>query len=113
MFTHLTLDNDLLSNFFPSYVREDPPKWNLFIKKLCVYSYMFKLQSLSKYALWCNIPIETSFHCSEQFLNSLILMPFSAPAIFLFNLLNVSKMFPFEDFSHLGKQKKVAWGEIG
>lgn len=25
MFTHLTLDNDLFYNFFPSYMRENPP----------------------------------------------------------------------------------------
>ena len=28
----------------------NPPKRNLFIKKLCIYSYMFKLQSPSKYS---------------------------------------------------------------
>ena len=30
--------------------RGDPKPQNLFIKKLCIYSYMFKLQSPSKYS---------------------------------------------------------------
>ena len=28
----------------------DPKNWNLFIYKLCIYSYMFKLQPPSKYS---------------------------------------------------------------
>ena len=55
-------------------------------------------------SIWCNTPIKTFFHCSEQFLNSLILMPFSTSAV-LFHLLNICKIFPFEDLSHMGKQK--------
>ena len=33
-------------------MRGDPPKRNLFIKKLRIYSYMFKHQSPSKYSLF-------------------------------------------------------------
>ena len=46
------------------------------------------------------------FHYSKQFLNSLILVPSSASAVFLFYLFHVSKTFPFEDFFQLGKQQK-------
>ena len=68
---------------------------------------MFKLQSLSKYSPFNVIYLlRRFFHCSKQFLNSLILMPFSASAIFLFHLSHRGKTFPFEDFFHPGKQKK-------
>ena len=46
------------------------------------------------------------------FLNSPILMPFSAFAIFLFHLFHIGKTFPFEDFFHSEEQKKVTRGEI-
>ena len=39
-------------------------------------------------------------------MNWLILMFFSASAMFLFHLLYIGKTFPFEDFFHLGKQKE-------
>ena len=40
------------SLWFICYMRGNPPKTqNLFVKKLCIHSYMFKLQSLSKYSL--------------------------------------------------------------
>ena len=32
------------------YKRGDPPKTEFIYNKLCIYSYMFKLQSLSKYS---------------------------------------------------------------
>ena len=59
--------------------------------------------------------LQRFFHCSEQFLNSSILTPFSASAFFfLLYLFHISKMFPFEDFFfNLGKQKKSLGGEIG
>ena len=44
------------------------------------------------------------FHSSKQFLNSSILMPFSASAVFWFHLFHIGKRFPFEDFTHPGKQ---------
>ena len=76
---------------------------------------MFKLQSLSKYSPFDAIHLSRCFfHCSKQFLNSSILMPFSS-AVFLFHLFHISKMFPFKDFFHLGKQtnKNVTQGKIG
>ena len=65
--------------------------------------------------MWCNTPIKVFFfHCSEQFLNSLILMTFSISAIFWFHLFYNSKTFPFDDFYHARKQtnKKYHWGKI-
>ena len=76
--------------------------------------YMFKLQSPSKYspfdAVWLSRPF---FQCSKQFLNSSILMPFSASAVFCFTPSTLAKRFPVRTFFHPGKQKKVTWGEIG
>ena len=77
--------------------------WNLFIK--IMYSYMFKFQSPSKYSPFDAIHLARIFsHCSEDLLNSLILMPFSAVAIFfLFYLFHKGKPFPLEGFFHSGK----------
>ena len=78
----------------------------LIYKKLCIYSYMFKLQSPSKYSPLDAIhPSRQFFHCSKHFLNS-ILMPFSASVILLFHLFHMDKTFPFEEFVHSGEQKK-------
>ena len=86
----------------------DPTKQNLFIKNLCIYSYMFKLQSSSKYSLsiWCNRLSRRCFHCSKQFLNSLILMPFSASADFCFTSSTLAKHFPLGTFFIQGNKKE-------
>ena len=34
-------------------------------------------------------------------------MPFSASAVFVFYLFYIGKMFPFEDFFHVGEQKNL------
>ena len=49
-------------------------------------------------------------HCSKQFLNSSILMPFTVPAIFLFHLFHIGKTFPSENFFHPGETKKIPLG---
>ena len=85
-----------------------------FYEKLCIYSYMFKLQSPSKYSpFYAKHLLRHFFHCSKQFLNSSILMPFSSSAVFLCHLFHISKMFPFENFFHPGKQQKCCSGKIG
>ena len=93
-------------------IRGDPQKPGELKKNR--YSYMFKLQSPSKYSPFDVIhQLRHFFHCSKQFLNLSVLMLFSVSAVFLFQLFHIVKMFPFEDFFHLGKQKKVTQGEIG
>ena len=75
-------------------------------KSLCVYPYMFKLQSPSKYSPFDSVHLSRFFsHCSKQFLNSSILMPFSASAGFV-HLFHFEKTFPFEGTFHSGKQTK-------
>ena len=72
---------------------------------------MFKLQLPSKYSPSDAIHLlRCFFHCSRQFLNLSMLIPFSASSVFLFYLFNISKMFAFEDFFHVGKQKKNLLG---
>ena len=88
-------------------MRGDPPKMKFIYKKLCIYSHVFKLQSPSKYSPFDATQLQKCFlHCSKQFLNLLILMPFSASAIFLFHFFHMSKAFPFEDFFSSGEAKK-------
>ena len=81
-------------------------KPELIYKKLCIYSYMFKLQSPSKYSPFDAIHLlRFFFHCSKQFLNSSILMPFSASAIFCFTYSTLTKHFPLRPFFNLEKIK--------
>ena len=76
---------------------------------------MFKLQSPSKYSPFDAIYLlRCFFHCSKQFLNLSILMPFSVSAIFLFYLFHIDKTFPCEDIFHPRKQpnKKKSLGML-
>ena len=72
---------------------------------------MFKLQSPSQ----CSFDAMFLLRCvstaqnhvwTHWFLCLLVLLPF------LFHLFHIGKTFPFEDFFHLGKQKKIAQGNI-
>ena len=75
-----------------------------------VNSYMFQLRSPSKYApFYVTHLLRCSFHCSEQFLNSLSLMPFSASAIFCFTSSTSAKHFPLRTFFIWGN-KKISLG---
>ena len=105
----------LINLIVQAYERGTPKTQNLY-KKLCIYSYMFKLQSPSKYSSFDAIQLSRHFfHCSKQFLNSLILMSFHASAIFfcLFvsPLLHWQNVFLWGLF-HWGN-RKVALGNIG
>ena len=67
-------------------MRGDPKKWNLF-KKLCIYSYMFKWQSPSKYLPFDTIHLlRHFFHCSKQFLNWWIFFSMFKNCIFIFKI---------------------------
>ena len=90
-----------------------PAKLKFLYRKLCIYFNMFKLHSLSKYCPFDAIPLLRCFsHCSEQFLNSLILMLFSASAIFCFSSSTSAKHVPLRPFFIQGNKKEVAWGKI-
>ena len=82
---------------------EPPQNWNLFIKT--VYSYFTHLQStlhLMQYTYW-----DVFFHCSKQFLNLSVSMPFSASGIFCFTSSTLAKCFPLRTFFILGNKKKL------
>ena len=82
---------------------------------LCVKtSVTFKILTI-----WCNTPIKAFFSTAQnsfwtrQFWCLLVLLPF-----FCFTSSTLGKMFPFEDFFHLGKQQKshskIGWiGRVG
>ena len=61
--------------------------------------------------VWRNTPIETFFRCSKQFFNLLILMSFSASAVFYFTYSTLAKCYPLRTFFIEGG-KKVTWSEI-
>ena len=87
-------------------MRGYPQNPELIYKNFCVYSHMFKLQSSPKYSPFDAIHVWDVFsHCSKQFLNSSILMSFSAFTVFffLFHLFHIDKTFLLEEFFHLGK----------
>ena len=87
--------------------RGNPPKWNIFMKKLYIYLYMFKLQSPSKYSPSDAIHLSRYFfHCSKQFLNSSSLTLFNASAIVCFVSSTLAKNFPLRTFFSSGETKK-------
>ena len=84
-------------------------------KKLCAYSYMFKLQSPSMYSpfdathLWDVFSTAQNSFWTHQFWCLLVLLTFFVSP------LPLGKTFPFKDFFHLGKHKKdkkVTWVKI-
>ena len=84
-------------------------------KKFCICSYMFKVQSPSKYSPFDAIHLSRYFcHCSKQFLNSSILMPFSASAFFYFTFSTLAKHFPLGTFFVKENKKKscLGWDQV-
>ena len=113
----MTLENQLQDRFWRmsaatvlGFIRGVPPRNPEFIyKNLYIYSYIFKLQSLSKYSPCDAMYLSRRFfHCSTQFLNLTVLRPFSASAIFCFTFSTSAKCFPLRTFSSGEiKQNKV------
>ena len=67
---------------------------------------MFKHQPLSMYSPFDTIHLlRHFFHCSKQFLNSSILMPFSAAALFCFTSSTSAKRFPLRTLFFRGNKK--------
>ena len=84
-----------------------PPKTEFIYKKLCIYSYTFKLQSPSKYSPFDTIYLwRHFFYFSKQFLNSSMLMPFSASAIFCFTFSTSATHFSLRTFFIRQTKKK-------
>ena len=78
-------------------------------KKLHICFYTFKLQSPPFHAIHL---LRCFFHCSKQFLNLSILMPFSASAGFCFTSSEMAKHFLLRTFFIRGN-KKVSWSKTG
>ena len=76
-------------------------------KELCVYSYMFKLQSPSKYSPFDTIHLQRHFFPLLKTVFEFVdFDAFQCFCHFLFHLFHIGKTFPFEDFFHLGNPKK-------
>ena len=73
---------------------------------VCVYFYMFKLQSPPKCSPFDAIHLSRLFHCLKQYLNSSILMTFSASAVFCFTSSKVAKCFLLRTFLKQGNKQK-------
>ena len=94
------------SNFHERYTQGGPPQNKFIYKKLCIYSYTFKFQSPSKYPPFDAIHLWRHFlHCTKQFLNSSILMPFSVTAVFGVTSFTLAKCFPLRTFFTLGDKQ--------
>ena len=84
----------------------DPKSRNLFIKYrvfilTCLnFSHLQSTLHLMQYTYR-----DTFFHCSKQFLNSLILMPFSASVVFCFTSSTSATHFPSRTFFIWGNKK--------
>ena len=75
----------------------------IYKKLLCIYSYMFKLQStlhLMQYTYW------DVFSTAQTVFE---LVDFDAFFFFLLHLFHMDKMFSSEDFFHVGKQTKKSF----
>ena len=80
-------------------------------------SYMFKLQSPLKHSPDAIHLLRLFPHCSKQFLNSLILIPFSAYALFCFTSSALAKCFLLRTFVHsyreISKKKcHLEWQQV-
>ena len=73
--------------------------------KLCIYSYMFKLQSPSKYSLDAIQLPRFFFPQLKTFFELVNFDAFSGSAIFGLTSSTSVKMFPFEDSFHLVETK--------
>ena len=77
----------------------------VFILTRLNFSHLQSTLHLMQYTYWDVFPLLKSFW-TYQFWWLLVLL------LFFVSLLPYHKMFPFEDFFHLGKQKKVTQGKI-
>ena len=86
-----------------TYKKGDPQNQEFVYKKMCIYSHMFKLQSPS-YSPFHAIHLSRHFfHCSKQFLNSLIVMLLW---FFCFTSYMQAKHFPLRAFFIWENKKK-------
>ena len=60
------------------------------------------------FSISCNASIEIFLHCSERSLNSSILMPFSASAVFCFISSTLMKHFPLRTFFIWGNKENCS-----
>ena len=95
-------------------MKENPPKMEFLIKN-CVFilTHLNFSHPQSPLHLMQYTYQDSFFHCSRQFLNLSILMPFSASDIFCFTSPTLAKHYPWRTFFHPRKQKKKLLREGG
>ena len=85
-------------------------------KKLCVYSYMFKLHSPSQYSPFDAAHLLRHFSTAQNSFELVDLMPFSSCAVFCFTSSTLAKHFPLRTFFICENEQtntNVTWGQIG
>ena len=84
------------------------PKVEFIYKKLCILTYLNFSHLQNTLYLVQSTYRDVFFHCSKQFLNSLILMLFNASAIFCFTSSTMTKHFPLRTlFIQRNKKKSL------
>ena len=85
-----------------------------FVYKNCIFILTCLKFSPSKYSPFDAIHLSRLFfHCTKQVLNLLILMAFSASAIFGFTSSTSVKYFLLRTFFIQGNKKKIVQGKLG
>ena len=95
-----------------TYTRGDPENPE-FIYKNCVFILTsLNFSHLQSTLHWMRYTCrDVFFHCPKQFLNSLILMPFSASAVFCLTSSTSAKCFPLRTFLSRETKKKCRSGQ--
>ena len=82
-------------------------------KNLCIYSFIFKLQSSSKNSLFDAIYLlRCFFHCSKQFLDLSILMPLCFCCLFVSPLPHQQNGSPLRTFSWGNKNSSLGQDQV-
>ena len=93
-------------------IRGMPPKQTLLIKNCVLFLTCLNFRHLpSTLYLMQYTYRDIIFHCSKQFLNSSVLMPFSASAIFCFSSSSSGKHFPLMNLFIQGNKQKRHSGQ--
>ena len=85
-------------NCYLNIIMGSDPKMEFNCKEVCIYSYMFKLPSPSKYSPLMQYTYQEVVSTAQKFLNLSILIHFCVSAVFCFTSSTSAKYFPFNTF---------------
>ena len=85
-------------NCYLNIIMGSDPKMEFNCKEVCIYSYMFKLPSPSKYSPLMQYTYQEVVSTAQKFLNLSILIHFCVSAVFCFTSSTSAKYFPLKTF---------------